>query len=89
MDELENTAGNLTDPSGPVRPAFPASDRNVINLPGVVKCFTFQVIRITSYGRRIQEFELDHTRNHSPIIEKIGESVDEYRGPYFFIWVPN
>ena len=64
---------------------FPATDRNVINLPGVGKSLNFRVIGITRYGRRILEFEHDHTRNHSPIIEKEGriiiiesKSVSEY-----------
>lgn len=64
---------------------FPATDRNVINLPGVGKSLNFRVIGITRYGRRILEFEHDRTRNHSPIIEKQGrviiiesKSVSEY-----------
>lgn len=64
---------------------FPATDRNVINLPGVGKSLSFRVIGITRYGRRILEFQHDHTRTHSPIIEKQGrviiiesKSVSEY-----------
>ncbi|MCP4750924.1 MAG: KamA family protein [Proteobacteria bacterium] len=54
---------------------FLATDRNVLNLPGVGKSLTFRVIGITRYGRRILEFDHDATRNHSPIINKMGKVV--------------
>ncbi len=54
---------------------FLATDRNVLNLPGVGKSLTFRVIGITRYGRRILEFDHDGTRNHSPIIEKMGKVI--------------
>lgn len=54
---------------------FLATDRNVINLPGVGKSLTFRTIGITRWGRRILEFDYDHTRWHSPIIDKIGKVV--------------
>ncbi|MCP5048488.1 MAG: KamA family protein [bacterium] len=54
---------------------FLATDRNVLNLPGVGKSLTFRVIGITRYGRRILEFEHDATRNHSPIIHKMGKII--------------
>lgn len=54
---------------------FAATDRNVINLPGVGKSLSFRVIGITRYGRRILEFDHDPTRWHSPIIEKMGKVV--------------
>ena len=54
---------------------FLATDRSVLNLPGVGKSLTFRVIGITRYGRRILEFDHDRTRAHSPIIEKIGKVV--------------
>jgi len=64
---------------------FLATDRNVLNLPGVGKSLTFRTIGITYDGRRILEFDHDHTRVHSPIINKIGKviiieskSVSEY-----------
>jgi lysine 2,3-aminomutase len=64
---------------------FLGTDRNVLNLPGVGKSLTFRTIGITRYGRRILEFELDHTRNHSPIMEKMdkviiieSKSISEY-----------
>ncbi|MDR4988147.1 MAG: KamA family protein [Bacteroidales bacterium] len=52
---------------------FLATDRNVLNLPGVGKSMTYRVIGITSKGRRILEFDHDHTRSHSPIIDKLGK----------------
>ncbi len=54
---------------------FLATDRNVLNLPGVGKSLTFRVIGITRYGRRILEFDHDNTRAHSPIIKKMGKVV--------------
>jgi lysine 2,3-aminomutase len=52
---------------------FLATDRNVLNLPGVGKSLTFRTIGITNDGRRILEFDHDTTRVHSPIIEKMGK----------------
>ena len=64
---------------------FLATDRNVLNLPGVGKSLTFRVIGITRYGRRILSFGHDPNRIHSPIIENMGEifiieskSISEY-----------
>jgi lysine 2,3-aminomutase len=54
---------------------FLATDRSVLNLPGVGKSLTFRVIGITRYGRRILEFDHDRTRAHSPIIEHLGKVV--------------
>ena len=54
---------------------FLATDRNVLNLPGVGKSMTFRVIGITRYGRRILEFDHDETRRHSPIIESMGKVI--------------
>lgn len=54
---------------------FLATDRNVINLPGVGKSLTYRTIGITRWGRRILEFDYDHTRWHSPIIDEVGKVV--------------
>ena len=54
---------------------FLATDRNILNLPGVGKSLTFRTIGITRYGRRILQFDHDRTRNHSPIINKIGKVI--------------
>ncbi len=64
---------------------FLGSDRNVLNLPGVGKSLTFRTIGITRYGRRILEFELDHTRRHTPLMQQMdrviiieSKSISEY-----------
>jgi len=54
---------------------FLATDRNVINLPGVGKSLTFRTIGITRRGRRILKFDHDSTRIHSPIIHQMDEVV--------------
>ena len=54
---------------------FLATDRNVINLPGVGKSLTFRTVGITYDGRRVLEFDHDHTRTHSPIINKMGKVI--------------
>ena len=64
---------------------FLGTDRNVLNLPGVGKSLTFRTIGITRYGRRILEFELDHTRRHTPALKQMdkviiieSKSISEY-----------
>ena len=54
---------------------FLATDRTVLNLPGVGKSLSFRVIGITRFGRRILQFDHDQTRRHSPIIEKLGKII--------------
>lgn len=54
---------------------FLATDRNVINLPGVGKSLTFRTIGITRRGRRILKFDHDATRVHSPIINNMEEVI--------------
>ncbi|MBI9034869.1 MAG: KamA family protein [Bacteroidales bacterium] len=54
---------------------FLSTDRNVLNLPSVGKSLSYRTIGITRYGRRILEFEYDPTRNHSPIIHKLGKMI--------------
>jgi len=54
---------------------FLATDRNVINLPGVGKSLTFRTIGITRRGRRILKFDHDSTRNHSPIIHNMNDVI--------------
>lgn len=54
---------------------FLATDRNVMNLPGVGKSLGFRTIGITRDGRRILRFKHDENRNHSPIIEQMGDFV--------------
>ncbi len=65
IDKIRNEAGV----------PFLSTDKNVLNIPGVGKSLTFKVIGITREGRRILEFSHDRTRNHSPIIEKMGKII--------------
>lgn len=54
---------------------FLATDRNVLNLPGIGKSLTYRTIGITRHGRRILEFDHDSTRKHSPIIGRMGKVI--------------
>ncbi|NDV80961.1 KamA family radical SAM protein [Bacteroides sp. 51] len=51
---------------------FLATDRNVLNLPGIGKSMTFKTVGITPDGQRILQFDHDGTRRHSPIINQMG-----------------
>lgn len=51
---------------------FLATDRNVLNLPGIGKSMTFQTVGIDEQGRRVLCFDHDHGRRHSPIIDRMG-----------------
>lgn len=73
--EADSMVYNLRKLRDELKVPFLATDRNVINLPGVGKSLTFRTIGITRWGRRILEFDHDHTRWHSPIINKIGKVV--------------
>ena len=84
-DSAEDIIENLRSVRKAENIPFLATDKNVLNLPGVGKSLTFRVIGITRYGRRILEFEHDGTRAHSPIIEKMkkiiiveSKSISEY-----------
>ena len=50
---------------------FVATDRSVLNLPGIGKSMTFKLIGITPQGERILCFDHDTSRKHSPAIQKI------------------
>ena len=52
---------------------FLATDRNIMNLPGLGKSLGFRTIGITSDGRRILRFKYDKSRNHSPMIKTTGD----------------
>lgn len=52
---------------------FLPTDRNVLNLPAVGKSNTFRMVGISHDGKRILRFEHDKTREHSPIVDKLGE----------------
>jgi len=74
-EEAERMVENLAALRKRAGLPFVASDRNVLNLPGVGKSLTFRVIGITRYGRRVLEFDHDATRSHSPIIHSMGKVV--------------
>jgi lysine 2,3-aminomutase len=73
--EAENMVANIKSLMEAAGIPFVATDRNILNLPGVGKSLTFRVIGLTRYGRRILEFDHDTTRSHSPIINKMGKVV--------------
>jgi len=84
-DHPENLVNNIAKLREKAEIPFMATDRNVLNMPGVGKSSTFRVIGITRHGRRILEFEHDHSRRHSPIIkdmEKVyiveSKTISEY-----------
>ena len=55
--------------------SFAATDRSVLNLPGIGKSITFSLIGITNEGKRILRFEHDKTRRHSPAIQSFGDII--------------
>lgn len=71
--QAENIVENINNLRKSAHLPFLATDRNVLNLPGVGKSLTYRVIGLTHDGRRILEFDHDATRAHSPIIEKMGK----------------
>jgi lysine 2,3-aminomutase len=74
-EEAQRMAENIEALRMQARLPFLATDRNVLNLPGVGKSMTFRTIGITRYGRRILEFDHDETRMHSPIIHQMGKVI--------------
>ena len=52
---------------------FAATDRSVLNLPAIGKSMTFQMVGLTTEGKRILKFDHDTGRRHSPIIDRMGE----------------
>jgi len=79
IKEIPSDAENMVEHLNTIRTQeklpFLATDRNVINLPGVGKSLTFRTIGLTYDGRRILEFSHDGTRVHSPIINKMGKVI--------------
>jgi len=49
---------------------FLATDRNIVNLPGIGKSLSFRVVGLTRRGRRILEFGYDTARKHSPAVNE-------------------
>jgi len=84
-EDAENMLANIKSLLSKTGLPFLGTDRNVLNLPGVGKSLTFRTIGITRYGRRILEFELDHTRRHTPAMQEMdkviiieSKSISEY-----------
>ncbi|MEE4196405.1 MAG: KamA family protein [Bacteroidales bacterium] len=74
-ENAENMISNINSLREKANLPFLATDRNVLNLPGVGKSLTFRTIGITRQGRRILEFDHDANRRHSPIIDQMGKVV--------------
>ena len=65
---------------------FVATDRSVLNLPGIGKSMTFVMVGITPDGKRILEFDHDHTRKHSPIIHQMEKAfIKENKSIYQYM----
>ncbi len=73
--DAENMVDNVQQLRDEADIPFLATDRNVLNLPGVGKSMSFRMIGITKDGRRILEFDHDHNRSHSPVIDELGKFV--------------
>lgn len=52
---------------------FLATDRSVLNLPGIGKSMSFALVGVDAKGRRILRYDHDRTRRHSPIIDRVHE----------------
>lgn len=52
---------------------FLATDRSVLNLPGIGKSMSFALVGVDAKGCRILRFDHDRTRRHSPIIDRVRE----------------
>jgi len=70
-EDADNMVKNINQLRKELKIPYLATDRNVLNLPGIGKSLTFRTIGITRDGRRILQFDHDETRNHSPILEKM------------------
>lgn len=65
---------------------FVSTDRNVLNLPGIGKSMTFFTVGISREGKRILQFDHDHTRKHSPVIDHIEKVfIEENKSVYQYI----
>ena len=73
--DAEHAQKNLADIRKAHKLLFLATDKNVLNMPGVGKSMRFNTIGITNDGRRILEFGHDLKRRHSPVIDKMGKVV--------------
>lgn len=70
-EDPENIVENIDKLKNKADIPFLATDRNVMNLPGVGKSLTFRTIGITRDGRRILEYQYDSTRTHTPVLHDV------------------
>lgn len=64
-ENIVNDLGWLLDSC---RLPFVATDRNVMNLPGIGKSMTFTTVAVLPDGRRVLYFTFDNGRFHSPVV---------------------
>ena len=65
---------------------FLATDRSVLNLPGIGKSMSFALVGVDAKGRRILRFDHDRTRRHSPIIDRVHEVyIREHKPVYRYL----
>ncbi len=69
-DDVKNIQAKIAHLRKEYKLPFLPTDRNILNLPGVGKSMTYTTIGITNDGRRILEFEHDHSRSHSPAVNE-------------------
>ena len=62
---------------------FLATDRSVLNLPGIGKSMSFALVGVDAKGRRILRFDHDRTRRHSPIIDRVHEVYIQENKPVY------
>lgn len=62
---------------------FLATDRSVLNLPGIGKSMSFALVGVDAKGRRILRFDHDRTRRHSPIIDRVHEAYIRENKPVY------
>jgi len=74
-EEAEKMVENINRIRSEADIPFLATDRNVLNLPGVGKSLTYRTIGITRHGRRILEFDYDSTRNHTPALHSMDRVI--------------
>ena len=73
LEYPERIPAELPDLLDKYRQPFLATDRNVMNLPGIGKSMTYQTVGMTKEGKRILRFSLDAGRRHSPQVDHEGE----------------
>ncbi len=73
VERPERLSVELSDLLDKYGQSFLATDRNVMNLPGIGKSMTYKTVGLTKEGKRILRFSLDAGRRHSPQVDHEGE----------------